>query len=264
MTKYNYTKTSPTQRTQMQQEYLNKLAIPLDGMWQTFIDMAEQYTISRDDEIIGHCVVNDEHKLLQFNLINQADSSQIFKNTLRELGVTGAFLSTAEYAFLALALDVQKTLSVNAKMYHMHSHAPQKATFPAGMSFRLIEKTELNTAVEFGVDSIGCDQNWLTGYYSDRISKKELFGLWQDKALIAAGERRFSPNNASIADVGMVVAKSHRGQGIATNILRALAALCQDEGKKAICSTEYDNLAAQKSIERAGFVSEYRILEFTF
>ena len=60
----------------------------------------------------------------------------------------------------------------------------------------------------------------------------------------------------------MIVAPAHRGKGVATWILAQLVAMNDAEGLTSICSTERDNRAAQKAIERAGFFAGHRILQF--
>ena len=44
----------------------------------------------------------------------------------------------------------------------------------------------------------------------------------------------------------------------------ALKQLCDDRGLVPICSTTADNVAAQRAITKAGFVSRHRILEVSF
>jgi len=60
----------------------------------------------------------------------------------------------------------------------------------------------------------------------------------------------------------IVVHPSARGQGLATHVLRWLAAANDATGVRSICSTESSNIAAQTAISRAGFFADNRIVEF--
>jgi predicted acetyltransferase len=62
----------------------------------------------------------------------------------------------------------------------------------------------------------------------------------------------------------MIVGIEHRGQGIATKILKTLRYKCQTRRLKAICSTEKDNKVAQKDIENAGFSCKHKIFQIIF
>ena len=100
-------------------------------------------------------------------------------------------------------------------------------------------------------------------YYGNLIDRRELYGVWENERLIATGESRGDVEyQTEYSDVGVIVAKSERGRGLATQILKQLVAMNQANGLKSICSTEKTNIAAQKAISRAGFVSSNRIIQF--
>lgn len=261
----SFTETALSDLTGMKQQYLSSVTAPLDGMWEIFTDMADHYTIRCDAKPAGFCAINAEQKLMQFYLPSIIDAADIFASALSELKITGATVSTAEPHYLSLCLDHQKTIAVNALMYHAADDTPlAEAHFPVGAEFRLVAKNELAAAVAFAVEAIGADEAWLNGYYGDHIAREQLYGLWQGGTLMAAGELRVSASQRPYADVGMVVSPNQRGNGIATNILLQLRRLARENGLKAICSTEFNNVAAQKAIMRAGFSSHQRVLEVTF
>lgn len=265
MTTYTFSKVDGADLEDRKQIYLNQLAAPLDGMWHAFVDLADHYSIADGGETIGYCVVNSEQKLLQFYVPGAHDPSPIFSRMIADLNVTGAVLNTAEFQCLSLCMDHQKSVEVNALMYHLENNAvTEDAAFPPETEFRLVEASGLATAIEFGVNTLGADPDWLKGYMSGLIKRAELFGLWRDGGLIATGELRVSDSQKPYADLGMIVSKAHRKQGLATLILRHMVHLCRARGLSAICSTARDNIGAQKAIANAGFVSHHRILEFTF
>tara|TARA_R110002096_G_scaffold397929_3_gene593899 strand:- start:686 stop:1483 length:798 start_codon:yes stop_codon:yes gene_type:complete len=265
MTHYTFTKTTAEQTAAMQQTFWSQATAPLDGMWLSFASMADHYAISHGDTVIGYCAINSEQKLLQFFVVPGHDTGVIFEVLIKEVNVTGAVVSTAEPHYLSLCLDKQTSLSVNALMYHvLDDSTTEPATFPEGSDFKPVTSDQLETAVEFAHQALGADKGWLTGYYTERIAGEELIGLWQGDTLIAAGECRPCKEQPKYADVGMVVSPDYRTKGLATNILRELILMSHRKGLKPICSTEQGNIAAQKSITRAGFVSQHRILDIAF
>jgi predicted acetyltransferase len=62
----------------------------------------------------------------------------------------------------------------------------------------------------------------------------------------------------------MVVAQAYRGRGLGRSVLLHLKEHCYKVGWKPICSCAVDNLASKKAIERAGFLSEHRMVKITF
>jgi len=265
VTEYKFTQASAADLAALKLQYRDTLAAPLDGMWEHFTSGATHHAITDGAKTIGHCVINSEHKLLQFFVSSGRDMRSVFSQMLTELTVTGAFLASFEQQTLALAMDHQKSVAVHALMYHLNTGAVvAAATFPADSKFRLLELADLKPAVAFGAETLGADAGWLSGYFSDLINKGQLYGLLHGGNIIATGECRASESQKPYADVGMVVSKNCRGQGVATNILRQLLHVCAGKDLKAICSTERTNIAAQKAISKAGFSSSHRMLEFGF
>jgi len=69
------------------------------------------------------------------------------------------------------------------------------------------------------------------------------------------------PGRADV-DIGMVVAPAHRGHALGAYIIAHLKRACLERGERPICGHHVDNLASQRSLERAGFASRHRLVEF--
>ena len=63
-------------------------------------------------------------------------------------------------------------------------------------------------------------------------------------------------------DIGMWVNPPFRHQGVAIKIISYLKDLCLRNGWIPICGCAYENVASQRTLERNGFVSKYKLLEF--
>ncbi len=245
--------------------YLDTLSAPLDGMWETFADIANHYQITKNDRPMGYCAVNEDRKLLQFYTDVTCDAAEAYNAAVESLDIQGAIVPTSDSLGLALALDFQHSISINALMYRFPASVPRPAAvFPEGTRFDVLDTLHLERAVAFAHETLGASKAWLDSYFSGLLVRNELFGLWQNDQIVATGECRLSDSQPLYADVGMVVGKKHRGQGLATNLLRKLVSVAENKGRIAICSTEQSNIGAQKAISRAGFLCQHRILEIDF
>jgi GNAT superfamily N-acetyltransferase len=251
----------------LKKQFLVHTTAPLDGMWLCgFLPMANHFGFYYDEVLCGYCCINDDGFLLQFYILPEFKQTQsdVFSRVV--LGgfdivgkLPGAFVSTAEPEYLSLCLDHFRQFKVNALMYHTENDLAQGKD----LSMLPAEPDQLMTFVEFAKSNIGAPEQWVTGYYDNLISRTELFGYWQDDCLIAVGECRvFDEVQLGYADLGMIVAGSERGKGIATQVLNFLINHAQQKGLKPICSTEKTNIAAQKAITNAGLYSSNRIIQF--
>ena len=264
---------SPITLGDLKQGYLQQTTAPLDGMWLFgFVPMASHYGFYSDEQLIGYCAINEEGYLLQFFLSApfQSQADTVFKSLFADKSCTGkvvgAFVSTAEPEYLSHCADSFTGFKVNSLMYQLDSHFCPRPELSENdsVSMVLVTREQLADAVEVAVNSIGAPREWLRGYYEKLIGREELFGFWKEKELVAMGESRGNDEyQKEHVDLGVIVATTHQGQGLATHILRTLATLTQAKGLMPICSTEKTNLAAQKAITRAGFVARHRILQFT-
>ncbi len=255
----------------LKKTYFEKSTAPLDGMWHFgFVPMATHFGFYINKGLVGFCCINNEGYLLQFHLEANPETSAealftlITQQTSQVVGeVKGAFVSTAEPAYLSLCLDNSSTFKVHALMYKQVDTLSIKHFEPIAM--QLVTEQQLNELVQFAMANIGAPEAWLSGYYSNLIQRNELFGYWCEGELLAAGEcRLFDDYQTGHADLGVIVAQSVRGQGIATQVLSYLKKNASSKGLQSMCSTENSNIAAQKAIVNAGFVSANRIVQFEF
>jgi GNAT superfamily N-acetyltransferase len=105
---------------------------------------------------------------------------------------------------------------------------------------------------------------WIEPFLNAHLNREELFVLYDQQTLVAAGECIPSQNQPPYADLGMVVARLYRGRGVGSFLLTQLKSHCYEAGWKPICSCEASNRASKKAIEKAGFISEQRIVKITF
>lgn len=257
--------------SKLKQAYFRQSTTALDGMWHFgFVPMSAHFGFYEEGSLVGYCCINSEGYMLQFYLDSekQTGEKELFALIAKQKSavishVKGAFVSTAEPQFLSLCLDNSSSFKVKALMYKQVTNNIEKNE--TVLELKLAEHEQLNSFIRFAVDNIGAPIEWLTGYFGNLISRKELFGYWYKGELLATGEcRLFDEYQTEYADLGMIVAQSHRGKGIATQVLNWLINSANERRLIPICSTEKSNIGAQKAIRRAGLMPLNRIIEIEF
>ncbi|MCL1048288.1 GNAT family N-acetyltransferase [Shewanella abyssi] len=244
---------------------------PLDGMWHFgFVPMSDHFGFYEDQALVGYCCINADRYMLQYYLspLAKTRSRELFtliaqQNSAVIGTVKGAFVSTTEPEYLSLCLDNSTKFVVNSLMYQLSTASITNSDVEINMALATPEM--LVPLVAFAVESIGAPEQWLTGYYSNLIQRQELWVSLKGEHIIATGEcRKFDDYQTDFVDLGMIVAKNERGQGIATKVLGYLINVATRQGLKPICSTESDNVGAQKAMVRAGLVSNNRLIQIEF
>lgn len=257
--------------SELKKQYFSQTTAPLDGMWHFgFVPVSTHFGFYEDNALVGFCCINGEGYMLQFYLSSTAQTrgkdlfTLIAQQNSSVIGVVnGAFVSTAEPHYLSLCLDNSSAFKVHSLMYQQAMI--QNVNTNVSVELQRATSDQLSKFVEFAVENIGAPELWLSGYFRNLINREELWGYWKNGTLLASGEcRLFDEYQTQFADLGMIVAESARGQGIATGVLNRLVSLANDRGLTTICSTESSNIGAQKAISRAGLESFNRIIQIEF
>jgi GNAT superfamily N-acetyltransferase len=259
--------TSTAEVAAMRATYVASLAGPLDGMWEVFIDAAVHWEIRVAGETAGYFCVDEEGQLLQFHVTSafEKDAPKIFAGVVARDDVKGAIVRTAEPAALGVCLDVHKKVRVHSYLYQDQDESEVTLTGRGDLTFQPVTAAELDEVEIFQRSCFDDDLGeWLVGYLKNLVSRSELHALRSGAELLGTGETRVSETQIPHVDLGVIVSREHRGAGIAPYILWRLKELCYRRGEKPICSTTVDNVASQRAIQKAGFVSRFRLLEIGF
>ena len=249
------------------QRYAEQLPIPLDGMWQSFVDAAQHYELVIAGTVVGYGCIDSEKRVLQFATdVGPETRIACFDQLIDTSKAETAVVATCEQEFLdACEHRSCSPPTIVALMYHVPTASRiESANSLQDCRVDWITKPHLDGAVTMAHDAIGAPADWLNKYYTERIAGRELLGIWKGERLIGTGECRPSRRRAGFADLGMIVSPDFRCQGLATDILRWLIRYGHEQGLQAICSTQPQNVAAQRAIEKAGFVQYHQILQYEF
>ncbi|HKJ03901.1 MAG TPA: GNAT family N-acetyltransferase [Longimicrobiales bacterium] len=260
----------PTGVQALKTRYLEGLLAPLDGMWDTgFIAPAPHFELRLDDRRAGYCVIDEAGTLIQFFMEagSRVHGKALLEAVLHDHSVAQAIAFTLDPWFLSLCLDRQSSVKTHSYLYELPSSATGGEADLRGATLRLLDGPELRRVVEFQQSCVHGGTSltdWLLGYSSQLIGRRELYVLGDGDDWIGLGECRRSDTQPGVADLGMMVAPARRRRGWGTAILRRLCALCGAQGLRPICSTTVENIGAQRAIEDAGFVSRHRIVDIRF
>ena len=251
---------------QLRDDYLRTLVAPMDGMWEkAIIAQATFWEIQDQGQHVGYFCVDSHNELLRFHLVEnyQVRAQEIFCWIISTYNIQHAIASTIEPLYFSLCLDVQKSITLHS--YLFRDSKPLELPFNLSDSiFRKAEKSELDDIMRFYQVNTEGSGVWIEAFLRTRLNREELFVLLDQQTLVATGECIPNQQQPPYADLGMVVAQSYRGRGLGGAMLTQLKKHCYEAGWKPICSCEATNHASKKAIEKAGFISEHRMVKIFF
>lgn len=248
--------------------FYQSLTAPQDGMWDEIIGYAKHWRIIHQKQTIGFYAINEENVLLNFFLNREFLSLQLetFTHILVKHKIKKAITGTNHPVFLSACLDFGQQMTTHSYLFE---DAGESTISPpqlngASPQLTLAQLTDFQMAVKFCLEAIEVPREWLEGYYNRLIKRQELY-LWQTSDhMIGVCEVRKSTTQPGLADIGMVVAKNYRRQGVGVYLLNQAKQQCYDQDLTPICSCEKDNQGSRKAIHKAGFVTKHRMVEVVF
>ncbi len=250
----------------LRDDYLRTLVAPIDGMWEgAIIAHATFWEIHDGEHCAGYFCTGSDNDLLRFHLFENylVQAQEFFRWIISTQGIQYAITSTIESLYFSLCLDIQVSNTLHSYLFRDN----KRIELSSGLSnsiFRKAEKRELDDIMRFYQANTEGSGEWIEAFVKKRLDLAELFVLYEQQTLVATGECIPSPKQLPYTDLGMIVAQSYRGRGLGSFMLTRLKKHCYETGWEPICSCAADNLASKKAIEKAGFVSEHKMVKVIF
>ncbi|GCE07146.1 GNAT family N-acetyltransferase [Dictyobacter aurantiacus] len=250
----------------LRDEYLRTLVAPADGMWEkAVIAQAAFWEIHDGKQVLGAFCLDAEGTLLRVQLLEPylERGEEILIWLVSRQGIQRAIASTIEPLYFSLCLDLHINITPHSYLFRDQQRIEPPADHDPH-HFRKATSDELDALVLFYKENTSGPGAWIEGFLQERLRSEELFLLFDHQTLVATGECIPSQEQPPYADLGMVVAQAYRGRGLGSSMLLRLKQHCYASGWRPICSCEATNAASKRAIEKAGFVSEHRIVNIQF
>ena len=244
----------------LRNQYLDELFEAQELYLEMMVRNGQPYLVTLNSNPIGYFVLIDKTTLLEYYLepayINQADI--VFGRILETFQINTALCISFNHTLLACCVAYQSGVSAGGVLFREQVEKPALKIAKA-VDIRLASPADIPTIAavnEEVFDHVEEIEEW--------VSKLQVFLFEHDKMLVGFGI--FTPviKGRPECDIGMLVTKPYRGQGYGTYIIRTMADYCKKNDYRPICGCDSKNVASRRCLEKAGFVSRYRLLVFTF
>jgi len=239
-------------------DYLDRLPEPQELFVEDLVAGGRYWSIRRGGGEIGYAVIHGDDTLVELHL-SRGDTrhiGQTFHELISRLGVTRVLAKTFDATLMFAALTRPWPFQTVGMLYRVI--ADPGFSEDARIQARAATLADLATLLDLGADFFDGPAE-IEAYM--RMDGLMIYQTRQDGPIGAGVMKRVIAGRDDI-DIGMVVGPTHRRRGFGAHIIAHLKHHCLARGGRPICGCAVDNIASQRTLERAGFASRHRLVEF--
>jgi RimJ/RimL family protein N-acetyltransferase len=239
------------------QQHLAALPRPIDSFLEDHIFESTHYRILIGGALAGFASIHRASLLTQFCLAEPFKrwGQAAFRRLRQCESVSAAFVPTCDEFFLAHALDDYRQLHKQAYFFAFGG-APLDPTVIGRYGLR-----------QAGPEDAGFIQQYSGGFFRNleqQLEAGELFLTGRDGSSVGFGVLVKSRLYPDVASIGMYTIEPYRNSGAGTATIALLIDECARRGLRPVAGCWYYNHASKRTLERAGMVTQTRLLKIEY
>lgn len=241
-------------------QYLESLPECQEQFLEFLLRDATFYEILSSDGPAGYCAVDSQRQLLEYWLFPHSVqySPDIFKVVLVRFAPVRAFCKSFDAQLMSASFDIGASVSVAG--YNFRSNWKEDTfTERSDITIRIAGPKDEETVFSLREELFENDEEII-----EFLEKEQIYLFSTDNETAGIGIISQIIPAQPYYDIGMGVAPAFRARGVGTYIISYLKNLCDTNGWTAVCGCDAENIGSRLTLQKAGFVPHYRMLEFTY
>ena len=241
-------------------DYLNSLPEFQELFLEIMITDSDFFVLQIDNVNIGYTIKNSDNVLIEFYVVNEyvSSSNNFFRQIIKELSISEVYCKSFDFLLLNNCLLNSFPYKVIGVLYRDYVEplvktdvkiTMQKADF-SSVNFLLNQDNSIKELFE--------TEEQLLKF----INEGNVFEFYRNKEFIGCGMVLRTNPDWNFCDLGVWINPSKRGQRLGSQIILKLRSFAINKNMKPSCGCAIENIASQKTIERSGFTSKYKLIEF--
>lgn len=240
--------------------YLNSLPEFQELYIELMIERADPYFLRVESHEVGYTIINSEGVLIEFFVKKEyyPQSREYLNQITEELSVSEIYCKSFDFLLLSNCLLNAYAYSVTGMLYKdyvtprvsMDNSIVMKLAGRSNVIFLLEQDESIRELFETKAQLVGF------------IKKEKVFMFYRHEEFVGCGMVLRTNKDWNYCDLGVWTHPGHRNKGIGTQIILRLREFALKNNMKPGCGCAIENIASQKTIEKSGFVSRHRLVDF--
>ncbi|MDX2105588.1 MAG: GNAT family N-acetyltransferase [Candidatus Melainabacteria bacterium] len=241
-------------------QYLHELPFAQEFFVEGLAKNALCYAIYADDQCAGYALIHD-HVIVEFYLIPSMTgiAKNAMTNLISETASTSSLCKSFDHLFLETCIQIFNRKEIVGYLYRNF----ETSQMPKLVNLNLVVEPVITSDLQSILSIDGqffADEDEVKTYFE---ADSRIFKFTARDKLVGCGIIKQVIPGMNDYDIGYAVSPEHRQKGVATYIAVQLRNYCIEQGWNPIAGCSSENIASQKTLERAGFSAVYTLIKWS-
>ncbi len=247
----------------LREAYLDSLPEPTELYLEMLMKNAISYLIKMDGKEAGYAIAGEDRVLYEFYVVPDhiPKTGEIFSKVLKDLSIKKAFCQSFDKLYYSMCKNHSQRKSIVGHQFR-EIRKPEGKRSELKLNERTAGLKDLDTIRRYREEIFDDSEVEDIPFY---INKGSII-IFEEKDCGFAGYgllNRTLPSR-NWFDVGMYVHPDKRKSGYGTYIIQRMIETARSNGWRPIAGCGSYNKASKRTLEKAGFISRYVLMEFEF
>lgn len=250
-------KTSKAEIEPYRMAYLTSLPAFQDIYIEFIVSESESYLLLTNDEMMGYVIVSTDHVLVECYIADKYLQVQYnpFSHIIAQLGIRSIYCKTFDYLLLNCCVAQNLPYKTIGYLYRDYIDSENPGTI--NLNSRYAKKSDIPFLIS-QEDEVFEPRNLIEAH----VNNKNIVIFEKGTDIVGCGFLTQVHPAFDYYDIGVWVHPAYRRKGYATEIVQHLNRACLDNNSKPIVGCDAQNTASQNMLDKLGFISKYKLLEF--
>jgi len=253
-------KTTIDRIEKLRTDYLNSLPEFQELFLELMICNSDYFVFQVDNNDIGYAIRNSDGVLIEFYVLDRyiPDCNEFFRKVLNDLSIKEIYCKSFDSLLLSNCLLMKLQYSIMGLLYRDYVEPFIKKDLNLMMKRADISSVDFLLGKDESIKELFETKQQLI----DFLENEDVFEFYKNEEFIGCGMVIRTHPDWNFCDLGVWVNPSKRGNSIGSQFILNLREFSIKNNMKASCGCAIENLASQKTIEKSGFVSRYKLINF--
>jgi len=254
------TKTTIDKIAKFRIDYLNSLSEFQEFFIELMISDSDYFIFQVDNNVSGYAIRNNDGVLIEFYVLDKyiPDSNEIFGQVLKDLSITDIYCKSFDSLLLSNCLLKTLPYSIIGLLYRDYF----EPLIIKDSTIKIKRADHLSVELLLGQDESIKELFETEQQLIDFVKNENVFEFYKNEEFVGCGMVIRTHPDWSYCDLGVWVNPSKRGNAIGSQIILNLREYSIKNNLKPSCGCAIENQASRKIIEKSGFVSRYKMINF--